>query len=221
MKFWKGRITHVLLAAFLAAGALFLYGCGKKDQLEPCTVKIYDETGQLIQTIKKDAYDFETEVYDIDGKLTSKFEMDRDSDGRLLERRVYDDEGLDNIEKFEYKGRKATAVTYLSEDGSYDNTSKWHTCKWEFDSGNRPVKFTRYEGENFIYKLEYERDSYGNNKKITLYMGSSEELKVVWEQKFDITYKDGHAVRSEDEKIIYDSDGQVDQKERTHREFEY
>ena len=88
MKFWKGRITHVLLAAFLAAGALFLYGCGKKDQLEPCTVKIYDETGQLIQTIKKDAYDFETEVYDIDGKLTSKFEMDRDSDGRLLERRV-------------------------------------------------------------------------------------------------------------------------------------
>ena len=211
-------IKYILLLALLAAGALLLYGCGKNDQLEPCTVKTYDEAGHLTQTCKKDAYDFNTEIIDTDGKLISKYEMKRESDGRLTERKSYDPEGnLLNTEKYEYDGNTATVTSYDPSGEKTENTSEW-----EFDSGNRPVKVTTFDEEGeVISKGEYERDSYGNIKKMTLSNGSSGELKVYLEQIFDITYKDGHAIRSEDEYTFYDDDGKVSAKQKLKREFEY
>lgn len=218
MKYWKYSIKHVLMISLLAISVLLLYGCGKKEeQLEPCTVKDYDGLGKMTGYSKKDAYDFATESYDGDGNLQNKYETKRDSDGRLTERKTYDGEGnLVIISKYEYKGETATVTNYNPDGQKTGNISEW-----EFDSGNRTVKVTTFNEEGDpIFKNEIERDSRGNIKEITIYDGSSGELKIANKQKIDTTYKDGRAVSSEIESTYY-KDGKALTPTKTHREYEY
>ena len=231
LKIWFliGGISSVFLIAIIVAAMIFFNkdtnqrnNSAKRSnkqsgELEPCTVKVYDSDGNLDHSYTRDAYDFTLEYFDANGDLDYRYELIRDSEDRLTERKYYNkNDELLNIEKFRYDENRAAVTKYDSPDAE---TGEHYD--WVFDDKNMPIELTYYfSNGDKCYRIVYERDSHGNVIALTNYGYSTGEESVIYEEKNDIVYEGGRAVSAEKEMIYYKNDD-VSSVEKNHVEYEY